>query len=186
VPFDIPDSVPEQLVAGDHWQFYVTLPDYATTEGWTLAMYLEGQSSIDGSGWTFTAQSGNTWLVQVSAATTATYTTSGRYRWYVTVTSGSEKYTAAEGWVQLLRNPRTVAGDLRSHTAKMVAYLEAALEARLSGSKEEAYSIGGRSLTLISTAEIRRQLGYYRAALRREQFPGEVTTTISASARRPT
>lgn len=165
---DLPDS----LVVGDYWQWRVPARGDYPAASWTLSFAFSGPATVSvASGWTITAESAGTWLVQVTKTVSAGYT-AGRYQWRAYVTSGSERYQIADGWVVFQPNIAVLAGDNRTHAQKMLALVEAQLEGRVV-SGEESYSIGGRSITKMSTMELRRLRGLYAAEVYREQHQQE-------------
>lgn len=164
-------EMPDDLVIGDFWTWYMPASTEFPAASWTLSFGFAGPATLaSGTGWTITAQSDGTWLVQVAKATTAGYT-AGRYRWSAVVTGGSsERYQIAAGWVVIQPNIPVLTGDQRTHAQKMLAYIESALEARANGDIfAESVSIGGRSISKMTTAELRRLRGQYAAEVYREQ-----------------
>lgn len=171
--YQVPTTqMPAMLVVGDYWQWrYPAHGDYPAAT-WTLTFALIGPATLSvGTGWTIAAEAGGTWLVQVAKATTAGYT-AGRYQWRAYVTNGSERYQLAAGWIVLDANAAVLTSDQRTHAQKMLAYIDAALEARANGDVfAESYSIGGRSIAKMSTRDLRSLRGTYLAEVYRETHP---------------
>jgi len=181
----IPAAPPASLVPGDTWEWYHTFASDFPAATYALTYRLIGPAVIAGSGtgWTFTPQSGSTYLVQVTAAATAAYTTPGQYRLiaFLGTTTPATSFTADERRITLEPAYRAVAGTQASHDERMVALLETAIAARLAGSLEESYSIGGRAIQKIPTDRLERMLGMYRARVVRQRAPGTVGRSIGAT-----
>lgn len=161
---------PDVLAVGDSWSWYYPAQSSFPASSWTLSFGFLGPNTLNpaAGGWTITAQSNGTWLVQVTKGFTAAYT-AGKYRWQAYVSFGTERYLIAEGWVRLDPNAAVATGDTRTHAGKMVALIEAALEGRATNDTFlESASIGGRSISKITTTQLKALLGQYRAELDRE------------------
>ena len=170
-------QMPSSLVVGDYWTWRVPgLGDYPAAT-WTLSFGFAGPNTVDMSaGWTVAAESAGTWLVTVTKAQSAKYT-AGRYRWRAYVTSGSERYEVAAGWVIFEENTAALAGDNRTHAQKCLALIEAALAGRLT-TQEESYAIAGRSISKMPIAQLRELRGLYAAEVWREMNPGTAMPSV--------
>lgn len=172
-------QMPASLPVGDYWTWRVpALPDYPAST-WALSFAFAGPDTVDvSSGWTVTAEAAGSWLVAVTKAQSVKYK-AGRYRWRAYVSSGSERYEVAAGWVILGENTAALTGDQRTHAQTMLAAIENALVGRMSA-QEESYSIGGRSIAKMPIAELRRLRGFYAAEVWREMNPGRAMPSIGA------
>ena len=64
------------------------------------------------------------------------------------------------------------AGDYLTPEEKILNQLQTSLAARLAGGAVESYSIAGRSITKISTRELREMIGSYKWIVYRQRNPG--------------
>jgi len=172
---DIPTIEPGTLTAGDRWRWKRQLSDYPAGT-WTLKYALRNAGSrID---LTATAD-GTDHLIDVSAATTATYDP-GDYDWIAYVSDGTSRYTVARG--RLTVKPDLAAADLydsRSHARKVLEAVEAVLEKR--ATKDQAsYSINGRSLARTPIADLLVLRDRYRAEVRREEAAERIAKGLSS------
>lgn len=176
-------QMPDSLVVGDYWTWRVpALPDYPAAT-WALSYAFAGPDTVDvASGWTLTAESAGSWLVVVTLAQTKKYT-AGRYRWRAYVTSGTERYEVASGWIVFEENVAALTGDNRTHAQTCLAMIEKALQGRLT-TQEESYSIAGRSIGKMPIMQLRDLRGFYAAEVWREMHPGVTMPSTGLSFRR--
>ena len=89
-------------------------------------------------------------MVEVTSATSASYT-SGTYSWsaYITRSSDSQRIQIDSGDIVIKTNLATSIANPRTHTEKMVNYLESTLES-LTQKLTTSYSVSDRSNTLQS------------------------------------
>jgi len=156
---------PEKTTAGVTWTWKKTLTDYPASE-WSLVYYLRrnGQTLTSFSG----TADGDSFLVTVTAATTAPYT-AGTYDFIGWVTKGTEKHEVFNSTLKVLPNPtNSSAYDPRSHSQKVLDLIEAAMEGRAE-TGIESYSIGGRSINKIPLQELRKLYEKYADDVRREK-----------------
>lgn len=157
-----------RIIVGDSIDESVTVPGYPASEGWTLHYRLVPR--VSGSAITFsTTADGDAHVVDVAAATTATWAV-GAYSWaaYVLHTD-LRSVTVLTGSITLLPNPRTSSAplDLRTDAEIALAAAEAALAAWTPTTR--SYTIGGRSMTFSSANEIKPVLDYWKAKVQRER-----------------
>ena len=95
-------------------------------------------------------ESGDDYLVEVTSATSASYT-SGTYSWsaYITRSSDSQRIQIDSGDIVIKTNLATSIADPRTHAEKMVNYLDSTLES-LTQKLTTSYSVSDRSNTLQS------------------------------------
>jgi len=164
-----PTTEPETLVIGDRWVWKRTdiggtyaPSSYALTYNARLLGTGSTTFSITAS------ESGTDYIVEVASSTTASRSV-GVYAWnmYITRSSDSERIALDSGKFEVKDNLATSSADQRSHSAKMVDYLEATQES-LAQKLTTAYSISDRSNTLRSMDEVSTQLNFYRAKYDRE------------------
>jgi hypothetical protein len=179
--YQIPDGVPATLNAGDTWQWTVAPRDFPPGQGFTLSYQMTGKTAIS-----FTPSPsvalGN-YSVAVAAATT-TGVASGPYRWLLRATDGAGVVTTVDsGHVTVNANTAVVANtDGRSHPEKMLALVEAELEARVKGdgSANVSYSIEGRSISKMTLEELYKLRGRYRSEVARQRNGGKSAPVVIA------
>ena len=166
-----PTTEPEILVIGDRWLWKRTDigTDYAPS-----SYALSYNARLLGTGSTTfsitASESGTDYIIEVASSTTSSRTV-GVYAWnmFITRSSDSERIALDSGKFELKDNLATSSADQRSHSAKMVDYLEATLE-ELAQKLTTAYSVSDRSNTLRSMEEVSAQLNFYRAKYDRERM----------------
>ena len=155
---------PSRVTAGDTVTWQKSLSDYPATASWVLSYTLINSTSKI----SFTATaSGADHLVSVAAATTAAWA-SGTYSWLAVVTKAAERFTVGQGTIVIGANLAAAATlDTRTHAAKVLATIEAYLEAP--GSLSSAsYEIAGRKLQRYTIPELLKLRDMYRAEAARE------------------
>lgn len=163
---DIATNEPREQRAGMTWQWTRTLADYPAPT-WTLKYWFKKTGS-SGANFSITATaSGVDHAVSVAAATTQGYT-AGDYTWAAVVTAGSEAFEVDHGTLKLLpRYDQAANVDDRSHARKMLANVEAALEALNLGMK--SYTIGTRDYTARNIDELTDLRAQYRGEVHAEE-----------------
>jgi hypothetical protein len=68
-----------------------------------------------------------------------------------------------------------VAGDFESPEELILRQLQDALQKRITGGVIENYSIAGRSVSRVSTKELRSMIGSYKAIVWRQRNPGKLS-----------
>ena len=137
-----PTTEPELLVIGDRWVWKRTDlgSDYAPS-----SYALSYNARLLGTGSTTfsitASESGTDYIGEVGSSTTASRVV-GVYAWnlFITRSSDSERIALDSGKFELKDNLATSSADQRSHSAKMVDYLEATLE-ELAQKLTTAYSV---------------------------------------------
>ena len=159
-----PNQVPDQLLAGDTWEWSREYSDYPAPT-WTGVYYFERADA------NFSANataSGSAFAVTVPAATTGAYR-AGRYRWRLLVTNGSTRKTADEGWVDVLPDPAAAGSvDHRTTARVMLDNVEAYLRDPTNLAMAN-WSIGGRALSRWSRADLLVERDKLRAEVKREE-----------------
>ena len=159
-----PTTEPITIIAGDRLSFKRTNLD----ADYPVASYsLKYSARLENSGSTeitFTAsESGNDYLIEVPAATTAAYIV-GTYHWqaYIIRTSDSERITIDSGTWKVKPNRDIATTDPRSHIKKVLDAIESVIENRATLDQEN-YSIQGRSLGRTPIADLLLLRDKYRA-----------------------
>ena len=140
----IPERIPQQLTAGDRWRWRdaAALAKYPPADGWALKYRLHNSAAtIDLTAAVVDGQ----YEIDASPSTTAAYA-AGEYEWSCWVEKAGERYALATGRVQVLPDPATATGDIRTHAEKVLEAIRAVIEGRAS-KDQESYSIAGRSLS---------------------------------------
>lgn len=159
-------DVPSVIFAGDTLAFLASAVDTPAST-WTGAATLTGPSTVRAT----VSASGDAFLVTFSAANTAKLPV-GDYQYLVTAAKAGERYTIAQGRIRINANPATIKGDeALEHCQKMLAAIRCVLEGRAT-SDHESYTIGGRSISRVSFAELRRAEVAYAARVRALQNKG--------------
>jgi hypothetical protein len=143
--------VPDELIAGDTWEWQRELSDYPASTH-SAAWYFE---KADGNFSVTAGETGDTFTGTVPAATSATYR-AGRYRWrlLVTRTADSVRKTVEEGWINVLPDPAAAGNVDHRTTARVVLDMIDAYLRDPTNLNAASYSLGGRSLSRWSRAEL--------------------------------
>ena len=176
------DRVPDELVAGDTWQWTRELADYPAPT-WTLTYYFENNvRKFNAVG----TPSGTIHGFSIAAATTGGYA-SGRYKYLGRVTNGTQVFTVEEGWLDVALNPAADGvHDTRSWAVRTLEAIEATLENKASRD-QLAMSVNGRSISTLRPSELMDWRTQLRAEVRAEQQAanGGKGRTIKARFARP-
>lgn len=145
------NTLPAQLTAGDTLIFTQSLAGFAATDGWVLHYRLiNALGKVD----IASTASGDDHLINVPAATTATYV-AGAYDWQCYVDGvASQRFTLANGRVNILPNLAGQAGgfDNRTPARKALDAINAWLGTRDLAVAE--YQIAGRSMKYIPITDL--------------------------------
>lgn len=160
----IPDTVPASLLAGDTWVWTRDYGDYPQPT-WTATLWAE----FSGSQFSAVATaSGTTQSFTVASTVTATYKT-GRYKWWVSVTDGTSRYTVETGWFDVNPDPAAAGTrDQRTSARRILDAIVCTLENRAS-SDQLAMTINGRSLSRIPLQELLAFYDKFRQQVRTEE-----------------
>ncbi len=159
---------PTTIVAGDTVTWTKSLSDYPAGT-WTLNYRLVkvGRTiSITASA------SGTDHVVTVAASTTAGWDP-GTYTWTSFVTSGALRYTLQRGEFEITPNPAGATYDPRSVAKVMLDNIEAYL-IDPNNIAAASYSIGGRSLSRWSRAELLVERDKLKAEVRSEDAASRI------------
>ena len=149
----IPTTPPEYLIAGTTWQWTQRLFDqvsgdeFLTADAGTVVLHLNGKRSLQ-----FSASDNGNGTRLFALAPTATPGTDdilvdGNYSWQIFGTLSSKVYHLGRGTVQVFGFADTTdASDNRTHAEKMLALIEAELQARVpgTGAAVDSFTIGSR------------------------------------------
>jgi len=176
---DVPDNIPSTFSAGETVKFRRFVPDYLPSDGWKYSVYLNGALATltkDG------VADGDAYLVTILPTDSLP---TGDYRFLERVskfdTDGTtllEAHNVGDGVVFVALDLATAsAGACISHTERMVALLEAALEEKIPADLQ-SYSIGGRIVSKIPLPEVKKLLGEYRVKLWQMRNPGRLAPSV--------
>lgn len=144
----IAQTEPASLIAGDTAKWLKVLPEYPASAGWGLSYELVNATTrIAFSG----SASGDDHLVNVSAATTITWTP-GAYTWRSRAALSGDVFTVGGGHIAV-QSAFGAATDARSQSRRTLDAIDAVIEGRASSAVAE-YSIAGRSLKNIPITEL--------------------------------
>lgn len=166
-------SEPTTIHAGDTWEWTRDESDYPAGT-WTLTYYLRNASAAYN---VVATADGTTHSVSVPAATTAAYKP-GRYDWIARVTAGTDSFTVGTGSLTVLPNlGATGAQDGRTYARRVLDAIEAVLEGRASHD-QASYSIGNRSLSRMSIAELMTFRDKFKAEVLKEERAARIAAGL--------
>lgn len=160
---------PINLHAGDSVEWSRIVPAYTSDLGWALHYVLNGPERYE-----IAATGGAAYGVRLSAADTAGWAP-GLYRWVAMVVKDDQRVTVDTGTIQIEPNWETASPvDVRTHAARMVALIEAALEKRIP-KDQQSYEIDGQRLDRIPVERLRELRMQYQRELGSQRRPGGPT-----------
>jgi hypothetical protein len=180
VPPSIPDNVPDHFPAGTTVKFTRSLDDYSPSDGWGYTIYLNGLTQKFSKA--ATVVNGIFQIEFVPADTAAL--NAGPYRYAErlvndgsvdsTLTGETYDLTGDELVINIEANVASAAaGVFNTWEEKTLAVIEAVLSGRVTADIQ-SYQIAGRSVTRHSFAELRTMRGELKAAIWRQNHPGQL------------
>lgn len=165
-----PTNEPDEIQSGDFTQWRRTdLGNVYANDSFTLkySARLEGTPAIEIEV-TATAD-GDDYLIQLDSSTTSSYVT-GTYVWqaYIVRDSDSERVKIDEGYWEVIPDRDVDSSDPRSFEQKALDNIKALFEGRLTRDVS-SFSIAGRQITKMDTAELTRLLEYFEARVAMER-----------------
>lgn len=174
MPPIIPDVVPDHFPAGTTVKFTRSLDDFSPADGWAYSIYLNGltqkfnkaASVVD-----------NIFQIELVPSDTASLNP-GPFRYAERLTNSvtGEVYDITGDELVINIEPNVgsaAAGTFNTFEEKTLAVVEAAIAGRLT-SDIQAYQIAGRSVSKIPIQELRIIRGELRAAIWRQNNPGQL------------
>lgn len=175
-----------------HWPTYLTagasfkldrIYEKFSQPDFNLALYFVGASAVsfnaspqivkDPDGRTYHIALGGTDTAQLNPAGGTSLAFSAIER--ITSQSTGDIFDVATTRVMISPNVATAAaGDFLSPEEKLLTQLQVTLAARIAGNAVESYSVSGRSITKISTKELRDMIGTYKWIVYRQRNPGRI------------
>lgn len=162
----IPTQVPTELIAGDTWEWTREVADYPASTHSAVWYFEKADHNFSVSA----GETGDIYSGTVAAATSATYR-AGRYRWrlVITRTADSVRKTIEAGWLDVLPDPAAAGNVDHRTTAKVVLdHIDAYLRDPMNLTAA-SYSLGGRSLSRWSRADLLVEREKWQAEVRSEE-----------------
>jgi hypothetical protein len=180
MPPIIPDVVPDHFPAGTTVKFTRNLDGFQPSEGWGYTIYLNGLTQKFNKAATVL---NGIFQIEFVPADTASLNP-GPYRYAerlvndgsvdATLTGNTYDITGDELVINLEPNVGSAAaGTFNTWEERMLAIVEAAIGGRLTADIQ-TYQIAGRSVSKIPIAELRQIRGELRAAIWRQNHPGQL------------
>lgn len=171
--------MPAYFVAGTTWQWTQRLYDvvsgaeFATADAGTVKFHLNGKVSLE-----FSASDNGDGQWLFSLAPTATPGTDdipldGNYRWHILGTLATKVYSLGSGVIAVTGYPDTAnASDNRTHAEKMLALIEAELQARVpgTGAAVDAFTIGTRQFQNVPLKDLEALRAKYAAEVAIQRY----------------
>lgn len=154
----IPVIEPDFFIKGERVRFTLTNGDYLASAGWSARMDVVGEA--DSFTWS-SAASGDAHAFDISPADSAKRK-SGRYRyqlWFVLGTTDARVFREGELVIEDSLNLKDKS-DTRSYARRSLDVIRAVIEGRLDADMEN-YTIAGRSVTLMSSQDLRDWEDYF-------------------------
>lgn len=172
----IPTEMPGSFVAGATWEWtqhlyeQVTGDEFTPGGGATAELHLNGKVSME----IPASDNGDgQWLFSKAPADTDAILLDGIYRWTILGTLSSKVYALGSGSIEVIGFPDTAdASDNRTHAEKMLALIEAELQARVpgTGAAVDAFTIGIRQFQNVSLEQLEKLRAKYMAEIVIEKF----------------
>jgi len=145
----------QTLTAGDNLSFTDEVPEFKSSDGWTLKYRLAPMDAAAAVIDLTATGTGTAYKIQVGPTVTATWA-AGAYNWARWIERPGERYTLARGSITIQPNPAAAAAgfDPRTQEEKDLAAVESIIRARLEGGAVLEYAINGRSLKRESMAAL--------------------------------
>jgi hypothetical protein len=169
-----PSSVPTNFPAGTTVKFSRSLNDFLASDGWIYTIYLNGLTQKFNKAATVLD---NVFQIEFVPSDTASLNP-GPYRYAERLTnSGTGEVfdiTGDELVINIEPNVGSAtAGVFNTFEERTLAVVEAAISGRLTADLQ-SYQIAGRAVTKIPIAELRTIRGELRAAIWRQNHPGQL------------
>ena len=178
----IPTQWPTYVTAGTTFKVDRSFREYNNVE-WALSVYFVGAAarSFSESPNILADPDGQTFHVALAPVDTAALNPTGgaglAYTFVERLTAASDGEVRDVGTGRIMVSPNVataLAGDFVSPEEKLLIQLQATLAARIAGNAVESYSVSGRSITKISTKELRDMIGTYKWIVYRQRNPGRI------------
>lgn len=176
-----PDVVPDHFPAGTTVKFTRSLDDFSPSDGWAYMIYLNGLTQKFNKAASIVD---NIFQIEFVPSDTAALNPGPfRYAERLTNSGTGEVYdiTGDELVINVEPNVGSAsAGAFNTFEERTLAVVEAAISGRLT-SDIQAYQIAGRSVSKIPIQELRIIRGELRAAIWRQNHPGQLGVPLRVS-----
>lgn len=181
MPPIIPDVVPDHFPAGTTVKFTRSFGDFQPTDGWAYTFYLNGLTQKFNKA---AAVVGGLFQIELLPADTAALNPGPfRYAERLSNSGTGEVYDITGDNLVINIDPNvgaSAAGAFNTFEERQLAIVEAALTGRLTADIQ-AYQIAGRSVSKIPIAELRCIRGELKAAIWRQNHPGQLGVPFRAT-----
>ena len=170
---DTPCKELTQVTANDTMIWQKDLPDYPSSDGWSLSYVLCGAATSNISA----TPTGTGYLVSVAAPAVA-----GDYYLQGMVSNGTERHTIYTGTITVLPDLSSVTGiyDGRSRSKRILDALDATIEGRAPKSTLEM-DVDGTRLKFMSPQQLNQSRGVYAQKVWREKNPGKIGPAVKVT-----
>lgn len=171
----IPTTHPTVARAGDTWAWTASFADFPVSDDWVLSYALVSTSNATQAPLTwdpsYVTDDGTRYTVTIPATITAALVAGG-YRLTAFLTLSSQRFTVYTGALLVEADAATLAvGEGRTHSEKVLSYIEAVIEGRATADVE-SYQINGRALNRTPIEQLLKLRARYRTAVWKERNPG--------------
>jgi hypothetical protein len=158
-----------QLIAGDTWDWSISLPDYSPADGYVLKYFFRGPGTLDLTATTDTAGTGFK-VSRIHLHRRARFRlglTSSKWRSFL----GTAKTELDRGTLEILADisAKAAGSETRSFVKITLDAIRAVLQGRATRVEQE-YMVNGRQARLMSVKELIEAEGIFAARYRREQI----------------
>lgn len=174
----IPTCWPKFITAGVTFKADRSFSSYGGAPNWSLSVLFAGLHTANFAATPQITPDGNVFHVVLAPADTQPLNPGGGASLAYTVV---ERLTGTDGEVfdvsveKIMVSPNialAAGGDYLTPEEKILTQLQTTLAARIAGGAVESYSIAGRSITKVSTKELRDMIGSYKWIVYRQRNPG--------------
>lgn len=176
----IPTGWPNFITAGTTCKVDRSFSQYGGSPNWSLSVHFAGPQTANFASTPQITPDGKLFHVVLTADDTQPLNPGGGVSLAYTLV---ERLTGTDGEVfdvnveKLMVSPNIAlasAGDYLTPEEKILAQLQTTLAARIAGGAVESYSVAGRSITKVSTKELRDMIGSYKWIVYRQRNPGRI------------
>jgi len=165
------DTWPGEIRTGTTVSVRRSLSHYPASEGWALAVYI-ARGAAQGPLEVAAVADGDAHVFNLTAEDTGELVIGWR-RYVVRATNEDAGLVvdAEYGYLDVVAGAD--AADPRTHAERMLEVIEAVLEGRVDRAVE-SYTVGGRQVTRMPIAELRKLRAHYKAEVWRQRNPGQL------------
>lgn len=181
--FEIPNTEPHKLIAGNSWQWDKTLAQFPASAGWQLSYKFRGETDYDAVwGAEVTSPTGEdgyeTRIVPANSGLTP-----GPYVLWGEVTDGTDVFTPIELKLNILPDPKT-AVNAKSFNQTQLDAIETSIATGVLTAAQKSITINGRGIQTLEPKELEGWRGYYKYLVELEKNPS-ARLSHAAVMRRP-